>query len=118
MFLVASGWNLVVLGPPRPSKNIPNHPGKPHSARLPPSFVIIRPKINILGEIYRNDRAIRAVYSCLSARASVVLMDSDTLVLQNVDELLWTPAPGATLDRRTLLGGAGGRLSTVRFRGI
>lgn len=43
----------------------------------------------------------------------IVLMDSDTLVLQNVDELFWYPAPAVTLSKASLLGEtAEPRLST------
>lgn len=34
----------------------------------------------------------------------IVLMDSDTLVLENIDELFWFPAPAATLTKGALLG--------------
>jgi len=34
----------------------------------------------------------------------IVLMDSDILVLQNIDELFWMPAPAATVSASTLLG--------------
>eukprot|EP00930_Biecheleria_cincta_P058729 TRINITY_DN44524_c0_g1_i1.p1 TRINITY_DN44524_c0_g1~~TRINITY_DN44524_c0_g1_i1.p1 ORF type:complete len:517 (-),score=63.21 TRINITY_DN44524_c0_g1_i1:176-1726(-) len=34
----------------------------------------------------------------------VVLMDADTLVLQNIDELFWLPAPAATVNKDTLMG--------------
>ena len=31
-------------------------------------------------------------------------MDSDMLILQNLDDLFWMPAPAATFDRVALLG--------------
>eukprot|EP00927_Polykrikos_kofoidii_P032179 TRINITY_DN27489_c0_g1_i2.p1 TRINITY_DN27489_c0_g1~~TRINITY_DN27489_c0_g1_i2.p1 ORF type:complete len:419 (-),score=47.85 TRINITY_DN27489_c0_g1_i2:63-1319(-) len=34
----------------------------------------------------------------------IVLMDSDILILQNIDELFWFPAPAATVSASTLLG--------------
>lgn len=34
----------------------------------------------------------------------IVLMDADTLVLQNIDELFWLPAPSVTVDKDTLMG--------------
>lgn len=38
----------------------------------------------------------------------IVLMDSDTLVLENIDELFWFPAPAATVTRGALLGETSG----------
>ncbi|CAE6954642.1 cysA [Symbiodinium sp. KB8] len=34
----------------------------------------------------------------------IVMMDADTLVLQNVDELFWLPSPSATVNKDTLMG--------------
>eukprot|EP00931_Biecheleriopsis_adriatica_P005186 TRINITY_DN106721_c0_g1_i1.p1 TRINITY_DN106721_c0_g1~~TRINITY_DN106721_c0_g1_i1.p1 ORF type:complete len:510 (+),score=117.12 TRINITY_DN106721_c0_g1_i1:40-1569(+) len=34
----------------------------------------------------------------------IVLMDADVLVLQNIDELFWLPAPSATVNKDTLMG--------------
>jgi len=34
----------------------------------------------------------------------VVVMDADTLVLQNIDELFWLPSPSVTVDKDTLMG--------------
>mmetsp|Transcript_67789 Transcript_67789/g.180219 ORF Transcript_67789/g.180219 Transcript_67789/m.180219 type:complete len:369 (+) Transcript_67789:142-1248(+) len=38
----------------------------------------------------------------------IVLMDSDTLILENIDELFWFPAPAATVTRGALLGETSG----------
>ncbi|CAK9077415.1 unnamed protein product [Durusdinium trenchii] len=34
----------------------------------------------------------------------IVMMDADTLVLQNIDELFWLPSPSVTVDKDTLMG--------------
>ena len=34
----------------------------------------------------------------------IVMMDADTLVLQNIDELFWLPSPSATVNKDTLMG--------------